>query len=78
MPQKVPRQRRFIPAQQSLLVVHLSFNFEQRGTGAPQIPSVQRPVQQSVPSVHEVPSFTQGSRAAQARWLPVSSSWPGR
>ncbi len=78
----------FAGGQQSASIVQRSFVFEQRICSSSQVPmgsanstcgsfTKQNPPQQSVPEVQLPPVFLQGSRAANARWLPVPNSWPG-
>jgi len=77
--------------QQSAVVVQRSLVFEHIGTSCVHVPTgsganssmlrsgtKQKPPQQSVPLVQSLPSILHGSSAANARWLPVPSSWPGK
>jgi hypothetical protein len=79
----------FAGGQQSASIVQRSFVFEQRIGSSSQVPigsanstcgsfTKQNPPQQSVPEVQLPPVFLQGSSAANARWLPVPNSWPGK
>jgi hypothetical protein len=65
-------------AQQSASVTHLSSTSEQGGGVRLHIPFTQKPPQQSMPLVHELPSLSHGVSVAKARMFPDASSCPGR
>jgi hypothetical protein len=61
------------PSQQSALDEHLSSTFA-HPVGGLHMPPTQKPVQQSIPVVHELPSEWHGLSVAKARMLPDASS----
>jgi hypothetical protein len=79
-----------VGGQQSTSCVQRSSRFEHIGTSEEHMPTawpnslfvpseiLQNPPQQSMPVVHVSPSRLHGSSAANARWLPVPNSWPGK